>query len=468
MFEALDAQARLTGNQWRLISAGAFGLVLEFLDYFLIGFILTFVVGPWRLTIGESSIILLASGVGAMLGATFFGRLADQVGRRRVFMVTIGLFTASMAALIVTPDNPAVGWIYLSAFRLLIGIGAGGLYCVDLPLIQEFMPSRRRGAVSGLVTCAVPLGFLIGSALVAFAAPLVGWRGLVAVCVGLGLVTLLMRRWIPESPRWLMLQGRVDEARRSIAWALEVDAETLPVVIAAASTPKGAYRDLLRYPRSLLVAWLSNLGMQTGYYGLTLWGPLMIVATLHVAPAKAAFYMLFVTSAALGGRITFSLLSEAIGRRTTGAVAAGGAAALLIVAGFCSAGLAGAVVGFIAVLMLIFFFGEGGFAIVGPYSAEVWPTSLRATGMGAAYGFGGLGKIIGPLGLAVIVGTSTAAAPTASHASFQIAFLYFAVWYALASAAFVLFGVETGGRSIEALDGILPTRKVLNPSSRTS
>jgi MFS transporter, putative metabolite:H+ symporter len=107
---------------------------------------------------------------------------------------------------------------------------------------------------------------------------------------------------------------------------------------------------------------------------------------------------------------------------------------------------------FMALLILAFFFGEGGFAIVGPYSAEVWPTHLRATGMGSSYGFGGIGKIVGPLGLALIVGGSTSTASASRAMSFQNAFIYFAAWYTLACVAYLVWGIETKGRTIEAID----------------
>ncbi|MGO7133558.1 MFS transporter [Rhizobium leguminosarum] len=452
MFNALERQQRLTRNQKCLIFAGAFGLVLEFLDYFLIGFILTFVSKPWGLSFGQSSVILLSSGVGAMIGAAWFGRMADRVGRRKIFMATIIVFSLSMFALIFTPDNPQTGWLYLSFFRFLIGFGAGGLYCVDLPLIQEFVPSRKRGVVTGLVTCAVPLGFLIGSAMVAFLAPAIGWRGLMAVCVGLSSCVLLVRRWVPESPRWLMRQGRANEARDSIAWALEVKPTSLPLGEVQPAQPAGRVKDLLKHPRALAMSCISNLGMQTGYYGLTLWAPSLLVLILGVPPAHAAFYMIFITMAALAGRVTFSLLSEAMGRRAAGILCTAGAAVMLLIAAFFASSHEGAFFAFMAIMMLAFFFGEGGFAIVGPYSAEVWPTHLRTTGMGAAYGFGGIGKIIGPMGLAVIVGASTSASPASGQIAFDNAFIYFAAWYALACLAYVLWGIETRGRTIEAID----------------
>ena len=464
MLNALDRQVSLTLNQKKLILAGTFGIVLEFLDYFLIGFILTFIAKPWHLTVGMSSVILLSSGVGAMIGSAYFGWLADKIGRRRVFLLTIVLFSAGTAALIFTPDSAQYGPMYLTVFRFLIGFGAGGLYCVDLPLIQEFVPSQKRGVISGLVTSAVPAGFLLGSALVAFVASSVGWRGLMTVCVGLSLITLLIRTWIPESPRWLLQNGQPDEARNSIAWALQVDPRTLPLTSSVKIGPQPKFTELFCYPRSVAVSWITNLGTQTGYYGLTLWSPMLIVQFLQVSPQQAAYYMIFVTLAAFAGRIALSVLSEKFGRRASGVLCSGGAVAMLARAAFSGDFLTGTAIGFLIVLMIAYFFGEGGFAIVGPYSAEVWPTSLRTTGMGFSYGFGGLGKIIGPLGLALIVGTSTSVAPGASGISIQSAFLYFAAWYAVAGLAFLFLGIETKGRSIESIQDDLDKQVSNQPS----
>ena len=98
------------------------------------------------------------------------------------------------------------------------------------------------------------------------------------------------------------------------------------------------------------------------------------------------------------------------------------------------------------------FFYDGGFAVIGPYMAEVWPIRLRTTGMGAAYGFGGIGKIIGPLGLAMIVGTSDVITPKATLDAIGPAFAYFTAWMTLCGCAFLFFGFETGRQSIAAID----------------
>jgi MFS transporter, putative metabolite:H+ symporter len=83
MFEVLDQQTRLTGNQKKIVAAAIIGDALEFFDYFLIGFVLAFVIGPWKLTFGQSAIVLLSSGIGATIGAMFWGWMADRVGRRK-------------------------------------------------------------------------------------------------------------------------------------------------------------------------------------------------------------------------------------------------------------------------------------------------------------------------------------------------------------------------------------------------
>ena len=178
MFERLDAARSLTGNQIKIVAAAIIGDMLEFFDYFLIGFVLAFIIKPWGLTFGQSAIILLSSGVGAILGAFIWGRIADVIGRRRVFIGTVINFSIATGILAFTPDH---GWIYLSVFRFFVGFGVGGLYCVDLPLVQEFVPTRMRGFIGGIVTVFIPLGVMIASALGAFLAPEIGWRGLFVV-----------------------------------------------------------------------------------------------------------------------------------------------------------------------------------------------------------------------------------------------------------------------------------------------
>jgi len=303
VFEQLEAKRSLTANQWRIVAAAIIGDMLEFFDYFLIGFVLAFIVGPWQLSFGQSAVILLSSGIGAILGAAIWGRLADRIGRRAVFIGTVLNFSLATGILALTPDH---GWIFLTIFRFFVGFGVGGLYCVDLPLVQEFVPASKRGFVGGLVTAFIPIGVMIGSILGAFLAPVIGWRGLFACGLVPALLTLLIRAWVPESPRWLVRMGRPEEARRSLAWALQVPPESLPLPkIDEATTRPTAWTDLFHYPRSLLVSWLSNLGMQTTGYGVILWAPTLFVMLLGVSPAQASYLFIFVSMAGFVGRFVF-------------------------------------------------------------------------------------------------------------------------------------------------------------------
>ena len=211
MFEELDRRTSLTGNQIKILAAAILGDALEFFDYFLIGFVLAFLIGPWKLTFGQSATVLMSSGIGAIIGAYAWGWLADRIGRRVVFIGTVLNFSIATGLLYFTPDN---GWVYLAILRFFVGTGVGGLYCVDLPLVQEFMPSSKRGWVGGLVTCVIPLGVGLGAVMGAFMGS-DQWRLLFAVGVLPALLVLLVRVWVPESPRWLCRQGRYEEARKS-------------------------------------------------------------------------------------------------------------------------------------------------------------------------------------------------------------------------------------------------------------
>jgi putative MFS transporter len=450
MLNYLENQQKLTGNQRRIILAAILGDMLEFFDYFLIGFVVAFIAAPWKLTFGESAIILLASGVGAIFGAVFYGWLADKIGRRKTFILTVVNFSLATGALAFTPDG---AWLFLAVFRFIIGFGTGGLYCVDLPLVQEFVPSSKRGMVGGLVTASVPLGILIGAFLGATATPYIGWRGLFAVGLIPGLLTLLIRAWVPESPRWLMRMGRFEEARKSLAWALEMNPAEIPLTSQDVEPNQTSrLRDIFKYPRSLGVSFSTNLFSQIGYYGMLLWAPTLLVQLLPVSPARASMMMIFVNIGGFAGKTTMAFMSDIIGRKASGALVGFGAATFLMAGAIWQSAYLGSISMFFLMLIAADVFVEGGFAIVGPYSAEVWPSSIRSTGMGAAYGFGGLGKVLGPMGLALIVGSSNIITPAASVAALLPAYSFLAACFVASGLIFLLFGIETKGQSLESIE----------------
>lgn len=449
MFDVLDRQTTLTGNQKKILAAAIIGDALEFFDFFLIAFVFAFLIGPWKLTFGQTAMVFLSSGIGAILGAYVWGWIADRIGRRKVFIGTVLNFSIATGLLYFTPDN---GWVYLTIMRFFVGFGVGGLYCVDLPLVQEFMPSSKRGWIGGLVTCVIPIGVGLGAVLGAFLGA-DQWRLLFAIGVLPALVVLLVRLWVPESPHWLARQGRLEEARKSLAWALQVDPNTLPLPRPDEyKVVKTNWFDLFKYPRSLLVSWLGNAGAQTGAYGIALWAPSLFVLLLKVTPQEASKMMILLTVTGFIGRLSFSYLSEAIGRRNSGGLLGLGAGVLIIVAGYNYNTTLFGLSAFWLILAAAMFFVDGGFAIVGPYAAEIWPSHLKTSGMGSAYGFGGIGKILGPVGLALIVGSSNYLKPDVPLTEIPTAFVYLGCWFLMAGVVYYFFGLETKGKSLEQID----------------
>jgi MFS transporter, putative metabolite:H+ symporter len=449
MFDVLDRQITLTGNQKKILAAAIIGDALEFFDFFLIAFVFAFLIGPWKLTFGQTAMVFLSSGIGAILGAYIWGWIADRIGRRKVFIGTVLNFSIATGLLYFTPDN---GWVYLTIMRFFVGFGVGGLYCVDLPLVQEFMPASKRGWIGGLVTCVIPIGVGLGAVLGAFMGA-DQWRLLFAIGVLPALVVLLVRLWVPESPRWLARQGRVEEARKSLAWALQVDPNTLPLPRPdEVKVVKTSWLELFKYPRSLLVSWLGNAGAQTGAYGIALWAPSLFVLLLKVSPQEASKMMILLTVMGFVGRLSFSWLSERIGRRNCGGLLGLGAGVLIILAGHYNDATLFGLSAFWLILAAAMFFVDGGFAIVGPYAAEIWPSHLKTSGMGSAYGFGGIGKILGPVGLALIVGSNNYLKPDVPLTEIPTAFLYLGCWFLMAGVVYYFFGLETKGKSLEQID----------------
>src|SRR5262252_9418615 len=235
MIELLERQKKLTSNQWKLICTANVADLLDFFDFFLIGYVTAALTKQWSLTYWEGGAILLASGLGAVPGAFFWGWLGDRIGRRTVFILSAVTISLATGIMVFTPGQDALipGWLFLMFFRFFVGVGNAGIYTIDLPLVQEFIPAYKRGWVSALVTTLLPAGRLLAGFAGWQLLPLVGWRGLLLVGLVPLVLVFMIRYLVPESPRWLMRMGCVEEARKSLAWALMVDPHeiTLPAAL---------------------------------------------------------------------------------------------------------------------------------------------------------------------------------------------------------------------------------------------
>ncbi|CFY02858.1 General substrate transporter [Syntrophomonas zehnderi OL-4] len=456
-------ESQLTGNHIRVISAAVLGDMLEFFDLALISFVIAFIAVPWGLTYTASASILLAAGFGSIIGAIMFGNIADRVGRRPIFMFTI-IFSGVMTGLMFfTPEG---NWIYLVVLRFFVGLALGGLYCVDMPLVQEFAPANYRGRVGGIVTAFIPIGTLLASTSAAYLRPFIGWRGLFLVGLIPALLALLIRVWVPESPRWLIRNKKYDEAAAAVDWVTkehhdfrdvrEVGEEWIDDLPAQ---PQVKFSELFKYPRSVIISWGTNICQQTGYSLFTMWGPALLAMVIGRTPAEAAKLFIVVTLGGFIGRWFWSFMSDHIGRRVSGMILGVGAAVMLLFAIFNTGNYIGGVSVFWLCMIGIYFFADGGYALVGPYSSEVWPSNLRATGMGSAYGMGGIGKLVGPVIVALFAGSSNLVSPKATIEAITPVYLFLAVLF-LIQAILFFFALETKGKSMEEIDAELEAARM--------
>jgi putative MFS transporter len=346
--------------------------------------------------------------------------------------------------------------MYLVACRFIVGFGVTGLYSVDITLMQEFAPAHKRGWITGLTTTMLPAGGLLAALLGAFAAPYIGWRGLFAVGLLPALLTLYIRAYVPESPHWLLRRGRLEEARRSLAWALQKDSAQIALPAVAPPIERTRWLELFNYPRSIIAGCLTGL-TQTGSVALSLWQVTLFVMVLKITPPEASKLVIWISLSAIAGRFFCSWISDAWGRRASGIFCCLIAATFMSLAGYLHDVFIGGVSMFFVMILLQSFLGSGNYSIVGPYMGELWPARLRGSGMGLVYGVGNLGKFIGPAGLAIIAGSQNYVSPKATMDAIIPGLNYFAFWYLLGAAAFWLIAIETRGRTIDEIDAEMKT-----------
>jgi putative MFS transporter len=450
MIRALD-EAPLTARFWILAGAVMLGAVLDLFDFFLIAFIVPILADDWNLTFGQAAAMLLGAGFGAIGGSILFGRLGDRHGRKLPLVAGILTFSFGTGAMAAAPDG---GWWFLASLRVIVGAGVAGVAVIAVPLALEFTPTRLRTRITGFVTTGmVPIGVLAAALAAGLLEPVVGWRALFAIGVLPAALAVFVAYYVPESPRWLVGQGRLEEARRVVAWLLMRPEEELS--LEAPSAPRNhegtRLADVLRYRRSVTATVLAWFGASAAVSGVVLWGPTFLEKILNTSSHHAALLFAIATVGSFAGRLFFSFMPQRTGRRLCGMLMGFGATPLLVLAAYSSdTKLAGASL-FLLALVVGAFFLDGGFANLTPYTPEVFPTNMRTQGMGLAWAAGGVGRVIGPLGVGLIAGTGSLVNPEATLNALTPAFLYLAFFSLLVGLAFVLVDIEPHGKDLETL-----------------
>lgn len=437
-------EAPVTTRYWLSIILFAVTGVVDFFDFFVVGFLVSVLAPKWHLTFGQTSIMLMSAGIGAMLGALTSGFLADRFGRKPLAVIGVLICGLSSGAIAFIPED---GWIFFASLRFFVGFGLAAGAAAAVPAIVEFAPTRHRTLITSLVVVPVAFGVLSASVTASYLLPLVGWRGLAAVGFLPIILAVLTAIVMPESPRWLISKGRVREAQTSIRKLYRVGDQSFALPALPAASPAGV-ADLFAQQRRFWLTVLIWFGASTANYGVFLWGPTIVALLLGVAPQDAAKMFIYVSLAGVLGRTGFAFLAHRVGRKPCGQLMGYGTAVSLALAAYFHNDFVGSVPLFLVFLVAGALFFDGGFSNLGPYPAEIFPVQLSGRAVGLAQFANGVGKIVGPLCLALIAGADNLVQPQATASAVMPAFVFLAGAGLLVGLAFTFLGVEPHGRPV--------------------
>lgn len=433
--ERLD-RLPFTRRHGKLLGASGIGWALDAMDVGLVSFVIAALSVHWGISKGDGSLLASAGFVGMAIGATVGGLLADRIGRRSVFALTLlvyGLATGASAL--------AGGLAVLIALRFVVGLGLGAELPVASTLVSEFAPKRIRGRVVVWLEAFWALGWILAALIGTFVAASGpnGWRWALAIGVVPALYSLVIRLSLPESVRYLESRGRYEEAEAAVR-QFEESADVPPPAdpdarhgesAAAEGTRESIWSPGLRARTAGL--WVVWFCINLSYYGAFIWIPTLLVDR-GFDLTRSFTFTLIITLAQIPGYAVSAWLIEVLGRRWTLTIFLAGSAAAATAYGLADSATAIIVAG-----CLLSFFNLGAWGALYAIGPELYPTPVRGTGTGAAAGFGRIASLLAPFMVPVLVASGGEI----------LAFGIFALAFALAAvAAFTL--PEQRGRALEA------------------
>ena len=375
--------------------------------------------------------------VGMALGAVAAGTLADRVGRKTVFSVTIVLYSLATGLCAVAPN-----YELLVLFRFLVGLGLGGELPVAATLVTEYVPGRARGRFMVLLESFWAVGWLLAALIAYFIIPVTGWRTAFLIGALPALYTMVIRMHLPESVRYLLKKGKIEEARKIVSSLEErCHMEPRPLEVTGkdvAEETKGSFTSLWtsRFIKRTVMLWLVWFGIVFSYYGVFMWLP-SLVFKQGFTVVKTFEYVLVMTLSQLPGYAAAAWLVDRLGRRYTLSL-------FLLGSGIASYffGHAETVTALLCWGATMSFFNLGAWGVIYTYTPELYPTEIRGLGCGWATGFGRIGGMVAPL----LVGALLTDAWDMGHI-----FYIFAGVFVLISFIVLTLGRETKRKELESL-----------------
>ncbi|MBI0578203.1 MFS transporter [Neobacillus cucumis] len=391
----------------KLLTIAGTGWMFDAMDVGMLSFIIAALKVEWNLSAEQMGWIGSINSIGMAVGALIFGLMADRVGRKSVFIITLLLFSIGSGASAFTTTVT----MFL-VLRFFIGMGLGGELPVASTLVSESVPVEKRGRIVVLLESFWAVGWLVAAVISYFVIPKFGWQVALLISAIPAIYTLYLRMGLPDSPRFTEVKKK----------------EKISVFQSMAKLFSK------EYGRQTTMLWVVWFCVVFSYYGMFLWLPSVMVMK-GFSLIKSFEYVLIMTLAQLPGYFTAAWFIEKFGRKFVLAVYLTGTAisayffgnadttALLMISG-----------------ILLSFFNLGAWGGLYAYTPEQYPTIIRGTGTGMAASFGRIGGVLGPLLVGYLVAGKT---------SVSMIFTIFCITILVGAAAVMFLGKETKSKVLE-------------------
>ena len=439
---AID-DAALTPAHWGLLFVLGVALIIDVMKPATLAFVMPGMVAEYGIPPGRVAWLLICALTGTTIGSVLWGVMADRIGRRAAILLASLMFIGT--AICGTMPSFAVNLVMC----FVMGLAAGGMLPIVYALMAESVPAQSRGFLvvlhGGMGTVG---GTLAAAGCAALLEPTYSWRALWLVNLPTGLLMLVLNRWIPESPRFLLDRGRVAEARAVMArYGVAIEEQSRALPERAVPAPPRQWSELpalLKPPFLIQTLVVFTYGLA---WGVVNWGFISFLPTfLRRAGfgAGAASFLLFLSAiVAIPGTV---LVAYSYGRWSSRKSMVAFALASIV----CALGLAWLApsdtsnrTAVVVMLALLYAATGGVIAMLSPYTAEVYPTRLRGTGSGVSAGSSKLGGLIG--GIASVTGLIGVASGMMRPA------ILVSIPLIVAAVLVAARGVETRGRRLEEL-----------------